>query len=78
MANIANWLGIFAKLADFSASEKPDGEQRVQVVAVNDEVAVEPGVADRFQSIRNQWPVGYGKVVVENKLLALEAQFWHD
>lgn len=51
--------------------------QRVQVVAVQHEVAIEPGVADRFRCVRNQRPVGNGKVVVENELLAFEAECRH-
>jgi hypothetical protein len=38
---------------------------------------VESGLADGPGAVRYLWPVGDGKVVVEDELLALEAQFRH-
>lgn len=46
--------------------------QRVQVVAVDDEVAVQPRLADRFVGVRLQRPERHRKVMVVDKLLALE------
>ena len=51
--------------------------QRVQVVPVDNQVAVEPWIPDRFRGIRHQRPVWNGEVMIEDEFFTLEAEFRH-
>ena len=51
--------------------------QRVQVVAVNDEIVVQPPLADALGGVRHQRPVRHGQMMVVDEFLALENQFRH-
>ena len=50
---------------------------RVQVVAVDDQIAVEPRLAYRLLGVRRQRPERHREVMVVDELLALEDQFRH-
>ena len=56
---------------------RQQGLQGVQVVAVDDQVAVQVARTDAFGSVHHQRPVGHGEVVVVDVLFAFEDDFGH-
>lgn len=51
------------------------GKERLkglQIVAVDDEVVIEAGVADAFIGMHHEWPERHAEVMVVDKLFAFE------
>lgn len=57
--------------------ERQERLQRVQIVAVNDEIAVERNGADAFGFVGHKRTEGHRKMVVVDELFALEDQLSH-
>ena len=51
--------------------------QRVQVVALHDQVPVQPRFANSLVGLHDQGPEGNRKVMVPDEFFALEHQFGH-
>lgn len=62
---------------DLAGVSRQQRFQRVEIVAVNDEIAVERDRPNSFCPIGNQRTIGHGEVMVIDKFLALEIQFGH-
>ncbi len=61
----------------FASVDRQQRFERMQIVAVNDEVAVKRDGANALFRVRLQRPKWHGQVVIVDKLLALEIQLTH-
>ena len=60
-----------------SRIERQESLQGVEIVPMNDHVAIERRLTDSFLGVHDQGPERHRQMVVVNKLLALETQFTH-
>ena len=62
---------------DLACVARQQAFERMQVVAMNDQVAAQVGCAHALGGVRQQRPVGHAEVVVVNVFFAFEDDFGH-